>query len=108
MHTIMSICKTHCKAKSNITNMQNPNRANVATTKILEKGFLETLLLPKTASFKNDKKQSETSVNTYQTWRLKVKMREYYITCDYLVAMPRMTSANCERLSQYSHNTVWM
>ena len=57
MHAIMSICKTHCKAKPNITNMQNPNRANVATTKILKKDFLETLLLPKTTPFKNDKKQ---------------------------------------------------
>ena len=32
MQTIMSICKTHYLIKPNVTEMQNPSRANVTAT----------------------------------------------------------------------------
>ena len=40
MQAIMSMCKTYCMTKPNVSEMQNPNRANVIARKTLEKASL--------------------------------------------------------------------
>ena len=35
------MCKTHCVAKPNVPEMQNPNRANVTATKTQEEASLK-------------------------------------------------------------------
>ena len=86
---IMQICKTHCMAKPNVPEMQNPNRANatevpslMATWRhcySLKLWHYKKCWLIKNGSIRLVKNKSETSANTYKTWWLKVKACECYI-----------------------------
>ena len=80
--------------KPKISEIQNPNRAYVNATKTMEEAslrlpgdttnFLKLCHNKKCWPSKNGctrlvKTKSETSIKTYKTWRLKVKMCECYI-----------------------------